>query len=69
VVVAAIWHPANIENGCPNRLLQKKGKSKLDSSGIRVLTPVQRESLIKRAALIFDVNPVVARIRLDSLSS
>ena len=48
---------------------RKKGKSKLDSSGNRILIPVQRESLVKRAALIFDVNPVVARIRLDSLSS
>jgi hypothetical protein len=69
VVVAAIWHPVNIGNGCRKGLLQKKGKSKLDSSGNRILTPVQRESLVKRAALIFDVNPVVARIRLDSLSS
>ena len=40
-----------------------------DSSGNRILTPVQRESLAKKAAVTFDVNPVVARIRLDSLFS
>jgi hypothetical protein len=27
----------------------------------------QRESLVKKAALTFDVNPIVVRIRLDSL--
>jgi hypothetical protein len=48
----------------------------LDQSGIklgfsenRILTPVQRESLAKKAAVTFDVNPIVARIRLDSLFS
>jgi hypothetical protein len=46
----------------------------LDQSGIEVgssvsrsLTPAQRESLAKKAAVTFDVNPIVARIRLDSL--
>ena len=46
----------------------------LDQSGItsasfgsRILTPAQRESLVKKAAVTFDVNPVVVRIRLDSL--
>jgi hypothetical protein len=39
----------------------------LDSSGSRILTPAQRESLAKKAAVRFDVNPIVVRIRLDSL--
>ena len=46
----------------------------LDRSGINsasfgsgILSPAQRESLAKKAAVIFDVNPVVVRIRLDSL--
>jgi hypothetical protein len=39
----------------------------LDSCGNRTLSPVQRESLAKKAAVIFDVNPIVVRIRLDSL--
>jgi hypothetical protein len=38
-----------------------------DSIGSRTLTPPRRESLAKKAAVIFDVNPVVVRIRLDSL--
>jgi hypothetical protein len=38
----------------------------LDPSGNRILSPEQREPLAKRAAWIFDVNPMVARIRLDS---
>jgi len=42
---------------------------KLGSSGNRALSPVQRESLAKKAAVTFDVNPIVARIRLDSLFS
>ena len=33
----------------------------------RVLTPTEREALIKKAAVIFDVNSIVVRIRLDSL--
>jgi hypothetical protein len=37
------------------------------SLGSGILTPAQRESLAKKAAVIFDVNPVVVRIRLDSL--
>jgi hypothetical protein len=41
----------------------------IDSSGSRILTPIQRESLAKKAAQTFDVNPIVARIRLDSLFS
>jgi hypothetical protein len=32
-----------------------------------ILTPAQRESLVKKVALIFNVNPIVVRIRLDSL--
>jgi Zn-dependent peptidase ImmA (M78 family) len=40
---------------------------KLDSSGRCSLTPSQRESLAKKTAVTFDVNPIVARIRLDSL--
>ena len=46
----------------------------LDQSGINpifvgsgTLTAPQREALEKKAAVIFDVNPVVVRIRLDSL--
>jgi hypothetical protein len=39
----------------------------LASFGIGTLTPPQRESLAKEAAVIFDVNPVVVRIRLDAL--
>ena len=42
-------------------------QSGLDSSGSRTLIPAQRESSAKKAAVIFDVNPIVARIRLDSL--
>ena len=38
---------------------------KLDASGSRILTPSQRESLTKKAAVTFDVNPIVVRIRLD----
>ena len=38
-----------------------------DSSGSGELIPEQRESLAKKAAGIFEVNPIVARIRLDSL--
>lgn len=37
------------------------------SFGSGILSPAQRESLAKNAAVIFDVNPVVVRIRLDSL--
>jgi hypothetical protein len=40
-----------------------------DSSGNRTLSPAQRESLAKKAAVVFDVNPIVARIRLDSFFS
>ena len=39
----------------------------IDSSETRILTPTRRESLAKKAAVTFDVNPIVARIRLDSL--
>jgi hypothetical protein len=46
----------------------------LNQSGInpaslesRISTPPQRESLVKKAAVTFDVNPIVVRIRLDSL--
>ena len=50
-----------------NAFLDQSG-IKLDSSEKGSLTPLQRESLAKKAAAIFDVNPIVARIRLDSLS-
>jgi hypothetical protein len=49
-----------------NAFLDQSG-IELDSSGSRMLTPEQRESLAKRAAVTFDVNPIVVRIRLDSL--
>jgi hypothetical protein len=49
-----------------NAFLDQSG-IELDSSGRRILTPAQRESLAKKAAVRFDVNPIVVRIRLDSL--
>jgi hypothetical protein len=49
-----------------NAFLDQSG-IELDSSGSRILTPAQRESLAKKAAVIFDVNPIVVRIRLDSV--
>jgi hypothetical protein len=49
-----------------NAFLDQSGME-LDSSGNRTLSPVERESLEKKAAVIFDVNPIVVRIRLDSL--
>jgi hypothetical protein len=49
-----------------NAFLDQSG-IKLDSSGRCSLTPLQRGSLAKKAALTFDVNPIVVRIRLDSL--
>jgi hypothetical protein len=39
----------------------------LDSSATRLLTAEQRDALAKKATLIFDVNPIVVRIRLDFL--
>ena len=39
----------------------------LDQSGTPIPTAAERESLAKKAAVIFDVNPIVVRIRLDSL--
>ena len=39
----------------------------LDQSGTPIPTPAERGSLAKKAAAIFDVNPIVVRIRLDSL--
>jgi len=39
----------------------------LDKCGSPISTPEERESLAKKAAAVFDVNPIVARIRLDSL--
>ena len=39
----------------------------LDQSKSRNPAPEERESLAKKAAVIFDVNPIVVRIRLDSL--
>ena len=50
-----------------NAFLDQSG-IEVDSSETGILTPAQRESLAKKAAVIFDVNPIVARIRLDSLS-
>jgi hypothetical protein len=41
----------------------------LEESGSRNPAPEERESLAKKAAAIFDVNPIVARIRLDSFFS
>jgi hypothetical protein len=49
-----------------NAFLDQSG-FELDSSESRILNPAQRESLAKKAAVIFDVNPIVVRIRLDSL--
>jgi hypothetical protein len=49
-----------------NAFLDQSG-IEVDSSGSRSLTPAQRESMAKKAAVTFDVNPIVARIRLDSL--
>jgi hypothetical protein len=49
-----------------NAFLDQSG-IKLDSSGRCSLTSSQRESLAKKAAVTFDVNPIVVRIRLDSL--
>ena len=49
-----------------NAFLDESGISPA-SFGNRILTPAQRESLVKKAAVTFDVNPVVVRIRLDSL--
>jgi hypothetical protein len=40
---------------------------KRDSSGNPLLTSPERQALAKKAALTFDVNPVVARIRMDCL--
>ena len=39
----------------------------LERSGSQIPAPAERESLAKKAAAIFDVNPIVVRIRLDSL--
>jgi hypothetical protein len=39
----------------------------LDQSGTPIPTAAERESLAKKAAVIFDVNPIVVRIRLDLL--
>ena len=49
-----------------NAFLDQSG-IKPDSFGSGILTPAQRESLLKKAAVTFDVNPIVVRIRLDSL--
>jgi hypothetical protein len=39
----------------------------LDGSGSRTPAPEELESLAKRASAIFDVNPIVVRIRLDAI--
>src|ERR1700757_1068305 len=49
-----------------NAFLDQSGV-KPDSSGRCNLTLSERESLAKKAAMTFDVNPIVVRIRLDSL--
>jgi hypothetical protein len=51
-----------------NAFLNQSG-IKPSSLGSSVLTPAQREALVKKAAVIFDVNPIVVRIRLDSIFS
>jgi hypothetical protein len=51
-----------------NAFLNQSG-IKHSSLGSSILTPAQREALVKKAAVIFDVNPIVVRIRLDSLFS
>jgi hypothetical protein len=51
-----------------NAFLNQSG-IKPSSLGTSVLTPAQREALVKKAAVIFDVNQIVVRIRLDSLFS
>jgi hypothetical protein len=51
-----------------NAFLNQSG-IKPSSLGSSLLTPAQREALVKKAAVIFDVNPIVVRIRLDSLFS
>ena len=49
-----------------NAFLERSGIEPFSfASGI--LAPPEREALIKKAAVIFDVNPIVVRIRLDSL--
>jgi hypothetical protein len=49
-----------------NAFLERSGIEPFSfASGI--LAPAEREALIKKAAVIFDVNPIVVRIRLDSL--
>ena len=48
-----------------NHFMNQSGIT-VDSFGSPILTPAQREPLIKRAAVTFDVNPIVVRIRLDS---
>lgn len=40
---------------------------RVDPPASPLLTPAQRDTLAKEAAVIFDVNPIVVRIRLDSL--
>ena len=49
-----------------NHFMNESG-IKLDSFGSPILSPAQREALVKRAAVTFDVNPIVIRIRLDLL--
>ena len=49
-----------------NAFLKRSGIEP-SSFASRILTPAEREALIKKAAVIFDVNPIVVRIRLDSL--
>jgi hypothetical protein len=45
----------------------KQSGIEISSFASRMLAPAEREALIKKAAVIFDVNPIVVQIRLDSL--
>ena len=62
--------PSDWESLLPGLLLNhfmNESGIKLDSFGSPILSPAQREALVKRAAVTFDVNPIVVRIRLDLL--
>jgi hypothetical protein len=49
-----------------NAFLKRSGIEP-SSFASHVVTPPEREAIVKKAAVIFDVNPIVVRIRLDSL--
>jgi hypothetical protein len=48
-----------------NAFLKRSGVEPFSFSS-SILVPAEREAFIKKAAVVFDVNPIVARIRLDS---